>query len=216
MTAIPPPGAAAAGPAAGDRAIITLRVGEASAEQVSATVADVGADGRILVEIGAAFAGCLGAVRPGTLVALDCGSPEELWRVSAMVEEIVAGDAAAPTLQLGRPHDPRPADRRRYLRAHVRMPLRFGDEAAAMAYSIGAGGLAATVAAPLASGTLVTVGFDAGEVGVEVDARVVWCEPVEPPGRSRVGAEFLTLDDSAQDALLALVSSARRRVRPAR
>lgn len=212
MTAPPSPES----PLAGDRAILTLRVGEASADQVSATVSDVGDDGRILVEVGAAFAGHLGGIRPGTLVALDCARLEGLWRVSAMVEEILAGAGPGPTVRLGRPHDPRPADRRRYLRAHVRLPLRLGDEPAAVAYSIGAGGLAATVAAPLEPGTFVAVGFDAGDVGVEVDARVVWCEPVEPPGRSRVGAEFLTIDDNAQDALLALVSSARRRTRPPR
>lgn len=204
------------GPAAGGRAILTLRVGEASAEQVSATISEAGTDGRILVEVGDAFAGLLDGVRPGTLVALDSGRPEGLWRVSAIVEEVLPRDHPGAAVWLGRPHDPRPADRRRYLRAHVRMPLRFGDEPAATAYSIGAGGLAATVAAALEPGALVAVGFEVGDVSVDVDARVVWCEAVDPPGRSRVGAEFITLDDATQDALLALVSTARRRGRQAR
>lgn len=216
MTASPPPGAEADGPVAGDRAILTLRVGEASAEQVSTTVSEVGAEGRLVVEVGAAFTDRATSVRPGTLVALDCARGGGLWRVSAMVEESFTNDGGGTALLLGRPHDPRPADRRRYLRAHVRLPLRFGQEESAVAYSIGAGGLAATVGSAAETGALVAVGFDAGAVHVDADARVVWCEHVEPPGRSRVGAEFVELDDSAQDALLAFVSSTRRRARPAR
>lgn len=208
MTAGPPGGAAVDGPRAGERAILTLRVGEASAEQVSATVAGVGPDGRVAVDVGAVFADRVAAARPGTLVALDCFRADGLWRVSAMVEEI-----GGTVVKLGRPHDPRPADRRRYLRAHVRIPVRLGDDDAAVAYSIGAGGLACTVATPIDLDSLVAVGLEAAGVHIDADARVVWCEPVGPPGRSRVGAEFLALDDSAQDALLSLVASARRRTR---
>lgn len=208
MNVEPPGGVAVDGPSAGERAILTLRVGEASAEQVSATVTAVAVDGRVSVDVGAAFAGRVAAARPGTLVALDCFGADGLWRVSAMVEEI-----GGTVVQLGRPHDPRPADRRRYLRAHVRIPVRLGDDDAAVAYSIGAGGLACTVAAPLDLDSLVTVALEAGGVQIDADARIVWCESVGPPGRSRVGAEFLQLDDSEQDALLSLVSSARRRAR---
>ncbi|MBX7161494.1 MAG: PilZ domain-containing protein [Acidimicrobiia bacterium] len=211
MSEQPPSATTAGGPAAGDRAILTLRVGEASAEQVSVTVSELGAGGRLIVEVSDSFAGRAAPVRPGTLAALDCARPDGLWRVSAIVEEALAAVGGGTALRLGRPHDPRPADRRRYLRAHVRLPLRIGDEPEAVAYSIGAGGLAATVASAMEPGTRVTVGFDAGEVSVVADARVVWCEPVDPPGRSRVGAEFLALDDAAQDALLALVSTTRRR-----
>lgn len=207
-------------PAVGDRAILTLRVGETAAEQVSATVEDVGDDGRVTVVVGDKFVPRLTGVRPGTLVALDCGGAGDLWRVSAIVEEVgsPAGASGGPgtAVSLGRPHDPRPAERRRYLRAHVRIPVRIGDESTAVAYSIGAGGLAATVATAMAPGVLVPVGFDAGDVHVDADARVVWCEEVASPGRSRVGAEFVDLDDATQDALLVLVSSARHRSRPHR
>lgn len=208
MTAGPPGHVAVDGPGAGDRAILTLRVGEASAEQVSATVAAVASDGRVAVDVGPAFVDRVGATRPGTLVALDCPRADGLWRVSAIVEEV-----GGTVVKLGRPHDPRPADRRRYLRAHVRIPVRLGEDDAAVAYSIGAGGLAATVTSPIDLDSLVEVVLDAREVRIDAAARVVWCEAVRLPGRSRVGAEFVRLDDTAQDALLSLVAAARRRVR---
>lgn len=198
-------------------------------------------DGRIGLHVSDMFAGTGPTIRPGSYVSMDCRRDDGLWRMTSLVESVTAEarEGAGPDLLVSRPGEPRLVDRRRFLRIHANLAARLvpvdlpdswdpeGDKTvllrrewdgavategeAATVFSLGAGGIAASVDAGMPMGAGLYLVVDDTRLAFSTPARVVWHEDAPPGGRAKIGCEFLWLPPDDEDRVLRYVVESRHR-----